>query len=192
MGGGEGAALLAPAPVGQPIVTRRPAGAFVLDQLGEPADLAVHRLQAVLAAARGCSGRAARRAATGRCFMPSRCSSTRRRRPSRICSRMSERVWREERQPGAETLVVEGVRADVGEQLGEVLLALGGQPVDPLAAPGPARRAGRVERRLLGDPARPRTAAAGSGRANRRRTPGTCRAGWPAACGARSRASGSR
>ena len=44
----------------------------------------------------------------------------------------------EERQPRAEALVVEGVRADVGEQVGEVFLAFGGQPVDPLAAPRPA------------------------------------------------------
>ena len=43
----------------------------------------------------------------------------------------------EERQPGAEALVVEGVRADVGEQLGQVFLAFGGEPVDPLAASRP-------------------------------------------------------
>ena len=59
----------------------------------------------------------------------------------------------EERKPGAETLVVECLGADVGQQLGEVLLAFGGELVDTLAAPGTDRGTGRVERRLLGDPA---------------------------------------
>ena len=41
----------------------------------------------------------------------------------------------EERQPSPEALFVEGIRTDLGEQVGQVFLALGGQPVDPLAPP---------------------------------------------------------
>src|SRR3954454_8582245 len=57
----------------------------------------------------------------------------------------------EERQPRTEAVVVEGIRADRGEQLGKMFLTLSGELVYPLAAPGPHRRGG-VERRLLGDP----------------------------------------
>ena len=48
----------------------------------------------------------------------------------------------EERQVHAEAVVVPGLRAGLGEQLGEPLLALGGDPVDPPGPPGPAGRSG--------------------------------------------------
>ena len=64
----------------------------LVDQLVEPADLALDRLEAVLAAARGCSCRAARGCGPGRPRRPSRRSSSRRRRPSRMRSRTSASV----------------------------------------------------------------------------------------------------
>ena len=114
--------------------------AFVLDQLGEPADLAVDRLEAVLVQLAGVAVDALARCGPARCFMPSRCLLD----PAAATLEDLQPDVRaglgEERQPRAEALVVEGVGTDVGEQLGEVLLAVGGEPVDPLAAPRPAGR----------------------------------------------------
>ena len=62
----------------------------------------------------------------------------------------------EERQPGAEAFLVEGIGTNLGQQFGQVLLALGGQAVDPLAPPGAGRATVAairfVQRRLLGKP----------------------------------------
>src|SRR3954451_11311207 len=59
----------------------------------------------------------------------------------------------EKRQPSTEPIVVERLRTNVGEQIGQVLLALGGQAVDPLSAARPrCGSADRLNRLLLRDP----------------------------------------
>ena len=48
---------------------------------------------------------------------------------------MSERVWAKNARRAPKPSSSKASGTDVGEQLREVLLAVGGEPVDPLAAP---------------------------------------------------------
>ena len=87
--------------------------------------------------------------------MPSRCSSTRRRRPSRILQ-AGRRSGSGRRTPAVlrSSSSSVGLRAHLGQQFGEVLLALGGELVDPLAPSRPRRGTrNQLPGCLLGDPA---------------------------------------
>ena len=125
---------------------------LVLDQLGEPTDLAIRRLEPVLLQLEGVAiqplaGAGQRRAHALAPFLHPAAPSLEDAQPD-VGAGLGE-----ERQPRAEALVVEGVRPDLGQQVGQVFLALGGELVDPLA---PARPAARPRRfgGLLGDLAR--------------------------------------
>ncbi len=131
----------------------RPLPPLVVDQLGQPADLAFHRVETVLLQFERVPVQA----------LP----GARERRPQAVPALLDPapaalqdaqpdiRVGLgEEREVHAERVVVVRLRAGLGEQLGQPLLALDGQPVDHLAAAAGQRRrgSGRI-RRLFGDPA---------------------------------------
>ena len=85
--------------------------------------------------------------------MPSRCSSTRRRRPSRICSRMSERVWAKNasRAPKPSSSKASGPTSASRSARCSLPSAVSGRPACR-GATGRRRRASSGG--LLGDPAR--------------------------------------
>jgi len=107
----------------------------VLDELGQPADLAVDGLEPVLVQRAGVAVQpfagAGKRAAHAVALLLDAAAPAFEDLEPDVGARLGE-----ERQPGAEPLVVEGIRTDLTQQLGQVFLALCGEPVNPLAAPG--------------------------------------------------------
>ena len=168
--------------------------ALGVDELVEPADLAVHRLQPVPLQLEGVAvdplpGPRERGPEPFPLLLDGAAAALEDPQ-ARVCGGVPE-----EREADAEqAAVVVGLRTGLADQLVEALLALGGDRVDDLAPPA-GERPGRPPAAAPGGRARrcspvPRRASAATpGRATRRRCSGAHRAPPRAVCAARSRAS---
>jgi hypothetical protein len=110
------------------------AGSLVLDELGQPSDLSVDGLETVLVQLARVAveplPRPRQRAAHAVALLFYAAAA-----PFQDLQPDVRAGLREEREPCPEAFFVKGIRPDVGEQLREVLLAVGGELVHPLATP---------------------------------------------------------